>query len=143
MNYEKMHELLNEDLKNEWKHLRFYLHHASSVVGLHREEFKEVLLKQAASEMTHVTQFSDLIIGIGGNPTCDSNDFEKFENVAHILKYALDMEEEVVSRYVARIEDAKNLLSEVDARWLEIFLEKQIEHSREDADEFRQMLKGI
>ena len=75
MNKEEMIDVLNQDLKNEWMHLRFYLHHASMVTGLHCHEYKELFLKEAASEMEHVTQFSDLIIGLGGIPTTLSNEF--------------------------------------------------------------------
>ena len=31
----------------------------------------------------------------------------------------------------------------VDGKWLEIFLEKQIEHSREDVDHFKRILAGL
>ena len=32
--------------------------------------------------------------------------------------------------------------SEVDGQWIEIFLEGQIQKSREDVDKYRQILKG-
>lgn len=131
---------LNEDLKNEWKHLRFYLYHASAVVGLHCEEYKELFLKEAASEMTHVTEFSDLIIGLGGVATHEANDFDKFTQPTEILRYALKMEEQVVNNYVERINDAERL-GGADGKWLEIFLENQIQASREDVDHFRQILR--
>ena len=96
-------ELLAADLRNEWKHLRFYLYHASAITGLHAEEYKEVFLKEAASEMEHVTEFSDLIWGLGGTTTADSADFPLFTTVRDALTYALHMEEEVVKNYVERI----------------------------------------
>ena len=142
MNKQKMIELLNVDLKNEWKHMRFYLYHASAVIGLHKEEYKELLLKEATGEMKHITEFSDVIIGLGGKAIAESNDFDKFEKIEDILKYALLMEEEVVNNYVTRIHDA-NALGGVDGQWLEIFLEGQIQASREDIDSFRQIIKGI
>lgn len=151
MNKTHLVALLNNDLKNEWKHLRFYLYHASAVVGLHCEEYKEVFLKEAASEMTHVTKFSDLIIGMGGIATCESNEFDKFIYPKDIISYALKMEQEVVQNYTNRIKDAQTLNNKtlfedensVDSQWLEIFLEGQIQSSREDVDRFRQILKGI
>lgn len=149
MNKEKMIELLNADLKNEWKHLRFYLYHASAIVGLHAEEYKELLLKEAAGEMAHITEFSDLIIGLGGTASSESNDFPLLTDPKDIVLYALEMEEEVVANYVKRMKDANELSlslegnDSVDGQWIEIFLEGQIQKSREDVDKYRQILRGI
>lgn len=134
--------LLNSDLQNEWKHLRFYLYHASALTGLHAEEYKEVFLKEAASEMEHVTEFSDLIWGLGGEATRVSNDFQVYTDVRAALQYALAMEEEVVRNYGERIEQAETLPNP-DGRWITIFLEDQINHSRRDVDRFRRLLAGL
>lgn len=142
MDKTKILELLNKDLKNEWKHLRFYLYHASAVIGLHAEEYKELFLEEASGEMSHVTEFSDVILGLGGSATHESNDFERFESPELILRYALKMEEEVVENYVQRIKDATDL-GGVDGQWLEIFLEGQVQKSREDVDRYKQILKGL
>lgn len=140
MKKDLMIELLNNDLKNEWKHLRFYLHHASLVTGLHAPEYKEMLLEEAAGEMKHVTEFSDLIIGLGGIPTNESNSFETFTEPRQIIEYALKMEQEVVENYTTRMDQATEM-GGVDGRWIEIFLEGQIQKSREDVDHYRQILK--
>lgn len=142
MNKQEMIDLLNADLRNEWKHLRFYLYHASAVQGLHCEEYKELFLKEAAGEMAHVTAFSDVIVGMGGSATHESNDFERFTNPKDILTYALAMEEEVVANYVKRMKQADEL-GGVDGTWLEIFLEGQVQDSREDVDHFRQIVRGL
>ena len=142
MNKNELINLLNDDLKNEWMHLRFYLYHASQVVGLHAHEFKELLLKEAGSEMTHVTEFSDLIVGLGGSPTDESNEFFKYSEPKEIIQYALEMEKKVVKNYTERIKQAQTLNDE-DGLWIEIFLEKQIEHSRSDVDHFKQILRGL
>lgn len=142
MTLPEMIEKLNADLRNEWKHMCFYLYHASALTGLHAEEFKEVFLKEAASELTHVTEFSDLIWGLGGAPTADRNEFPRFTSVAAALNYALEMEREVVNNYVERIEQAITL-PEPEATWLVVFLEDQINHSRRDVDRFRRLLTGV
>ena len=143
MSNDKLIELLNGDLKNEWTHMNFYLYHASAVVGLHRHEFKEFFAKEAASEMQHVLEFSDMIRGLGGSPIVESHVFKMLSDPREIIEAALQMEEHVVDNYTNRIVDASKMSDAVNARWLEIFLEKQIEHSREDVDEFRQILKGM
>lgn len=143
MTNEEMIDLLNADLRNEWKHLRFYLYHASAVVGLHCEEYKELFLKEAAGEMAHVTAFSDVIIGMGGTATHEANDFPLLRHPEEILKYALKMEEEVVRNYVERMKQTERMENVVDGQWLEIFLEGQIQDSREDVDHFRQIVRGF
>lgn len=139
MNKQELVDLLNNDLKNEWKHHSFYLHNASTLTGLLSIEYKEFLLKQAASEMHHVTQFSDMIKGLGGVPTKACNDFPTLSNLGEILNYALAMEEEVLVNYVKRIENAENL-GGVDGYWVAIFLENQIQDSRQDRDEIIKFL---
>lgn len=141
MTKQEMIDLLNADLRNEWKHLRFYLYHASAVVGLHCEEYKELFLKEAAGEMAHVTAFSDVIVGLGGHATHESNEFPRLTTPQNIIEYAVEMEEEVVSNYTTRHKQAEEL-GGVDGQWLEIFLEEQIQDSREDVDHFKQIMRG-
>lgn len=139
---------LNADLVNEWRHLRFYLYHASAVAGLHAHEYKEFLTAQAASEMQHVQQFSDMIIGLGGDPSVDCADFPRFKDSRNILEYAAEMEAEVVRNYTKRIDELGDISNDLsgqiaaDKKWLEIFLEEQIKDSRQDLDHIRQLLAG-
>lgn len=143
MTTEQMIRVLNSDLKNEWKHLRFYLYHASAVTGLHCAEYKELFLKEAAGEMAHVTAFSDVIIGLGGVATHEANDFPLMTKPEEIMRYALQMEQEVVKNYVERMQQTALMLDVVHAQWLEIFLEGQIQDSREDVDHFQQIVRGL
>lgn len=144
MNLETMLKLMNEDLHREWSHMRFYLYHASKVVGLHCHEYKELFLKEAANEMGHVTEFSDMIVGLGGSIVNGWGD-EQIPDLAtakDIIQHALKMESEVVDNYVKRMDQAVEL-GGTDGTWIEIFYEKQVEHSREDVDHFRQILRGV
>ena len=135
----EMLELLNGDLRNELKHMHFYLYHASTIKGLHREELREFLFEEAASEMRHVKEFQDLIIGLGGNPTVEANPFKLWTDAHTILCAALEMEEEVVENYSKRIKQAQKM-GDANGTWIEVFLEDQIMHSRTDADNIRQMI---
>lgn len=142
MKKEKMIELLNNDLKNEWKHHCFYLHNASTITGIHLKEYKEYLISQANSESEHVLEFSDMIVGLGGVPTKEVNEFPTLSDPIEILEYAKKMEEEVVINYISRISQAEEM-GGVDGRWLVIFLESQIEDSRKDLDELKQITRKI
>ncbi len=142
MTLKEMIDLLNADLMNEWKHLRFYLANASTMDGMHCHEYKELFLEAAASEMKHVTAFSDLIVGLGGVPTNTANDIETFKNTTNCVRYALTMELDVVKKYVQRQKDAQKLAETdpVNGAWIDIFLDGQIQDSREDADHLKQIL---
>src|SRR5688572_11996392 len=68
MTNEQLVALLQDDLKNERMHCLFYQQAASLVEGLHREEYRELFLKEAQSELVHVDEFSNLIKRLGGTP---------------------------------------------------------------------------
>jgi bacterioferritin (cytochrome b1) len=131
---------LQKDLENEVTHMCFYTQSAATIQGLQRISIRDFLRKQAASEFNHVMEFSDLIIGLNGNPTVSPNPFPTLTNAVEILQYALKMEEDVVKNYMERIKEAESLGGE-DGRWVVIFLEKQIEDSRNDLDNIKQMIK--
>lgn len=131
---------LNNDLKNEWKHMLFYLNNTNTISGLHSIEFKEFFEDQAKEEMEHVNQFSKLIIGLDGNPFNGPFDqVSTFHSVYPALVKALEIEQEVLHNYIERIKDAEEL-GGVDGKWIEIFLENQIQNTREDVDKIRQFL---
>src|SRR4051812_19174815 len=72
---DQMIGLLNEDLKNEYKHHRFYLHASFVLRGLDRLHFGDWLRKQAAEELEHVAEIANKIAALGTLPTTECNDF--------------------------------------------------------------------
>jgi bacterioferritin (cytochrome b1) len=137
-----------EDLKNEKKHMLFYLTAASTVAGLNREELREMFLEEAASEMKHVTEFQDALLGLGVElldtvHIKENNDYMVSYNAKELLAFALEMEEQVVENYSKRLLNDIPTLDVADRVWMEIFYEKQIEKSREDVDNYRMILKGL
>lgn len=143
-NQKELYLLLVNDLRNELTHLHFYLQSASLVQGLHSKEYKEFFTQEANKELKHVQQFCDLLVGLNIEIT-NIPYFEKLpklNNPADIIKHALTLEEEVVSNYCQRMHQAENL-STTDGDWISIFLENQIQDSRTDVDELKQILRGI
>lgn len=144
-------ELLNSDLKNEYKHMHFYLYYASLFTGPHHDSMRDLFLKQASSEMHHVHEFSKLIVGLDGKPTSESNLFDvNLKTTKQIVFAAIEMEEEVVKNYVQRCIDAASLdknvgigMSSVTAKYVQIFLEGQIQDSQSDIDHMKQIFKGL
>ena len=164
MNLYNLIELLAEDLGREYQHWHHYLTASTNVEGFHREELSEFFAEQAASEMQHVMQFRNLIMGICARRkmaipfheisiTVFEDDFTGEPEVKNqvsacaLLNHALDMEDLVVSNYVQRIKDACEVQElggedEIDAKYIELFLEDQLTDSRADADHLRKMLKS-
>lgn len=153
MNIEKMVDLLREDLAREYSHWNFYIQSATAIKGLHREEIGEFLLNQAKEEMAHIEEFKRVLHGIITRRNLEKHvptDTAQFKNYLacpnEILKEALRMEDEVVSNYIQRIEDASALQEnggedKIDGKFIELFLEDQILDSRTDADNIRMMIK--
>ena len=137
---------LNEDLAREYSHMHFYLHASIVVRGLHREEYSEFFQAEAASEMEHVAQFAKVILGIGGTPGTKVTEFQTdTTDPMKLVKRAMRMEKEVVSNYVDRMDEAVQLQENggddrIHGRYIEIFLEDQILHSRGDVDNYREIL---
>lgn len=140
MTRETLVDHLNGDLANEYKHWHYYMNAAVRVQGLHRPEIREFMLKQAESEMQHILQFADLIVGLGGVPVALPSPF--VTNVAtpqEVLTGALDIEQEVLTNYLNRMEEAEEL-GGVDGRRVVIFLEDQMDDTSRDVDEIKQLL---
>lgn len=153
-------ELLNSDLKNEYKHMHYYLYYASLFTGSHHDSLQKLFLEQAKSEMNHIHQFSKLIVGLDGIPTSEANPINpNLNNAKSIIFNAIEMEEEVVFNFVQRCKDAESLtnsnmtvgagwsetisLGHVTSKYVQIFLEEQIQDSRSDIDHLKQIYKGL
>ena len=148
MTKKELVELLKEDLVNEDHHMHFYLNASCHIKGLARQEIGEFLAEEARDEMKHVEEFTKLIIELGGYiSTGSGQNLPAFKHVPvlrtvnDILSYVLKMEEEVVERYVTRMDQAVEL-GGVDGRYVEIFLEDQILDSKSTAAHVRQLLAG-
>ncbi len=136
----------NSDLKNEYKHMLFYVHAANVLLGMERLYLADKLKAHATSEMEHIYQFAHKVRAYGGMPFSglDTNPFAvNYFNANAILNYALKMEKEVVANYHERHVQATQLWEDSGRKQyydFVIFLEEQIEHSQHDIDELVQIL---
>lgn len=135
-------DLLQNDLKNERKHMLFYLQAGVMVQGLHREELSELLLKEAQDEHQHVVEFSRLIVQLGGIPDQQISDFPKDLVCPYqILKYAQEMEQEVSNIYALRLKQTSTDTGEAHESFVHLFYEDQLQDSQEAALELSQYIK--
>lgn len=141
MTNELLCEMLQNDLKNERKHLLFYLQAGVMVQGLHREELGEFLLDEAKGELAHVEEFSRMIVHLGGVPGLTTNLFpSELTDPVQILEYVHQMETEVAELYAQRLRDTHDMRTASEAA-VHVFYEEQIADSWKTAQEVAQMLK--
>lgn len=135
---EKLIEALNSDLKNELKHWNFYMQSYALIRGMHRNHLRSFLQDAAKEEQTHIQEFADLIVGLGGKPSFEFVSVNRESDADTIIGTAILFEEEVVNNYVERMAMAEEL-GGADGRWVTVFLEDQLEASRKDLDNLRMM----
>jgi bacterioferritin len=141
MKTEEIIDLVNSDLKNERKHLLFYQNAAQMVGGLHRMELKEFFLKEANDELIHVNQFSEHVVHLGGVPEEGVNGYPtNLTCPVALLKYAIEMEEEVADNYAERLRQTEDM-ENADTAVTHVFYEDQIMDSWKTAKELRKMVK--
>jgi len=140
---------LNQDLAREYAHWHYYMNAAVRVCGLHREEYQEFFQKEAAGEMQHILEFSQLILGLGGSPvTMPAYFMTPGSDPETLLLGAYSMEKEVVGQFVERMDQADQLEEnggndKIDGRYVHLFLEDQMLDSRKTVDHLRELLKNI
>lgn len=140
MNTEELIKLVNLDLKNERKHLHFYQNAAVMIGGLHRMELREFLEKEAASELVHVNEFSELVVHLGGVPEAGINEYPTdLTCPVAILRYAVAMEEEVAENYALRLRQTHEMET-ADIAVAHVFYEDQVMDSWKTAKELRKMI---
>jgi bacterioferritin (cytochrome b1) len=133
-------EMLQEDLKNERKHLLAYTQFAVQLSGLHREELREFCEDQAKDELNHVTEFSELIVHLGGVPNVEVNPYPAdLSCPVEIMKAIVEMEEEVADKYTQRLRETESFSNSATA-YTHLFYEEQLLDSWKTAKEVRKMI---
>jgi len=135
-------DLLNSDLKNELQHMHFYLHAASRVESLFREEIRELLLDEAKSELVHCDEFSKMITYLGGIPVSTGHDIPdiEYEHPEAVLEAAMQLESIVAENYSERLRQTESHANANVSR-IHVFYEDQIQDSWDAMKEYEKMLK--
>lgn len=143
MTNEELIGLLQKDLENERMHCLFYQQAAATVKGIHREELRELFLKEAQSELVHIDEFATLIVQLGGIPATSVAAMPECmlptpDNLcfnAHIIESA------VASNYAKRLAQTEQSEGEVhtETSYVHLFYEDQLIDSQKSAFEFKLM----
>lgn len=140
MTNQELIDLLQIDLKNERKHLAAYTQFAVQMRGLHRNELREFCETQATDELLHVTQFSELIVHLGGVPGMEVNAYDgDLKCPKAIMKAIVEMEDEVADIYAERLRQTHEMENAATA-YCHVFYENQIEDSWRTAREVEKMI---
>ena len=147
MTNEKLIEMLQEDLQNERMHCLFYQQAAAQVAGLHREEFRELFLKEAQSELHHVDEFATLITQLGGVPDTKVASLPKSINwncINDLCHAAHGIESKVAETYALRLCNTEQTHPQIGAAtsYVHLFYEDQLTDSQKAAFEFKLLCKG-
>jgi rubrerythrin len=142
MTNEELIALLQEDLKNERMHCLYYQQAAALVEGLHREEYRELFLKEAQSELGHIDEFSTLIKRLGGTPGTEVNPIlmKMTSCPRQLCEHAAYIEEAVALIYAERLR-ATHEMENAPTAYTHVFYEDQIKDSQEAAWEFALLAK--
>ncbi len=135
--------LLQSDLRNERKHLAFYMQAAVMVKGFHRKELREFFEEEAQGEFKHVMEFSEAIVHLGGLPIVCTTPFPiNLETPGDLLTYASEMELEVSDIYASRLSElSSDNGDKTSIAYLSVFYENQLEDSWKTSKEILQMIK--
>lgn len=134
------------DLRNERKHMMFYLTNAGSMTGLLSDEYAEHFLDSAKEELEHVKEFQNMYVGLGGSLVINAGieNIPIETDVKRAILAALELEEEVVENYAKRIDEIENdqFIDNVTKKWLVVFYEDQLKNSRTDVDKYNRIIKN-
>lgn len=130
-------------LRNEVTHMLFYLQSSVCVHGVSRPQLHDFFTKAAQNEMRHTQKFANMLLGFNQDIDLTPLAMPYVFDPDEIVNVAITLESEVVENYanMLKVVEESNL-TETDKRWLIVFLEGQLEDSREDLD-FLKLMKSI
>jgi len=148
--------LMQEDLKNEWAHLRFYTHYAALISGVPAVELGKMFQEHARDELAHVTEFAALLVSLGATPAHAFAEYPALGDklpAPAVLDMAARLETSVATTYVARLQQLQTIDVQVPppnmvmlpatiaatVKYLTLFYERQLEDSLGDSFRFTQL----
>lgn len=131
---EQFIEELNKDLEWEYAAAVQYVQHAATITGPEYEAIAKELVVHSNEEMGHAVTLSDIICDLGGTPTIDVERREISDVAKEMLEQDLWGENNAITRYKERIEQAEELGEYGIRRQLEDILVMEEEHKRDVVD---------
>lgn len=121
--------LLNKDLELEYSAAIQYINHAAVMTGASYGNIIKELKVHATEEIQHAMILSDQIDYLGASPTVNVGKILTSTDNEQMLKQDLDGEEDAITRYKARVEQAEMLKEFALAQQLRNILAVEQEHA--------------
>lgn len=126
---ERLIELLNNDLSKEYAAAIQYIQHAAVMSGAQFGNIIKELKIHANEEVGHAIILADQIDFLGGTPTIDVGEIKIDEDNKKMLEQDLEGEEDAITRYKIRVEQAEQLKEFDLAQQLRNILAVEQEHA--------------
>lgn len=126
---EQLIDLLNRDLELEYSAAIQYINHSAVMTGAAYGDIIKELKIHANEEVQHAMILADQIDYLGGSPTIKVGEIHVSEDNDEMLRQDLDGEEDAISRYKSRVEQAEQLKEFALAHQLRTILATEQEHA--------------
>ena len=126
---ENLVELLNRDLMLEYSAAIQYIQHAAVLTGAEYGDIIKEIKIHANEEIQHAIILADQIDFLDGIPTVEVGVIKTSPDNVKMLEQDLEGEEDAISRYKIRIEQAEQLKEFALAQQLRTILAMEQEHA--------------
>ena len=131
MDQQTLVELMNEDLRSEYRSIVQYTQHIATMKGLEVQSIIPELRDHVAQELQHALTLAEQIDFLGGVPTVEVPASPTETDTMRALQLDLELEELQLERYRERIEQAIELSLRDVAEALRPLLQQTQEHVRD------------
>jgi len=126
---QKLVDSLNLDLELEYSAAIQYINHGAVMTGAAYGDIIKELKIHANEEIQHAVILADQIDYLGGSPTIKVGEIKVSEDNDEMLRQDLAGEDDAISRYKSRIEQAEQLKEFALAQQLRTILATEQEHA--------------
>lgn len=109
MDKDKLIELLNGDLAEEYAAIIQYLTYAARATGPYRPQLAQFFLAEVADEQMHAQFLANKIVALGGVPTTKAASVADGTSNRVMLEEVMKAERGAVKRYTERAKQAESL----------------------------------
>jgi bacterioferritin len=131
---EEMVRLLNEDLAREYQAIIAYVVYSQVLKGAAYNNIAQELEKHASEELDHAIRISKQIDYLGGMPVVVPKQVKTSEDPKEMLGFDLDNEQETISNYRQRIQQAEAMGEYALSEELREIIVQEQEHLMDLAD---------
>ncbi len=128
---QKLVDLMNEDLKTEYRSIIQYTQHLATMKGLEVQSILPELRTHITQEVQHALILAEQIDFLGGVPTVEVPTIPSETDTMRALHLDLELEETQLQRYRERIDQAIELSLRGVAEALRPLLQQTQEHVRD------------